>query len=68
MRSDVEAILESESLTFFEKLGDWLVLYFLTRNLNALVVNDVIKALHKEEEGRKFNSETLKLKPDASDV
>jgi len=67
-RSDVEAILESESLNFLEKLGDWLVLYFLCRNLNSLVVNDLITALHKDEQGKNFNSETLKLKPETSAV
>jgi len=55
---------------FLEKLGDWLVLYFLTRNLNALVVNDLITALHKDEQGRQQynNTETLKLKPETTPV
>jgi len=67
-RSDVEAILEAESDSrgFLGKLGDWLVLYFVTRNLNALVVNQLIGELHKEEASKNFNSETLKLKPDHS--
>jgi len=67
-RSDVEAILEAESDSrgFLGKLGDWLVLYFVTRNLNALVVNELIGELHKEEASKNFNSETLKLKPDHS--
>lgn len=68
-RSDVEELLEPESLNFLEKLGDWLVVYFLTRNLNALVVNDLISALHKDEQGKNnFNSETLKLKPETTPV
>jgi len=70
-RSDVEAILEPPSLNFFEKVGDWLVLHFVTKNLNALVVNDLIRQLHNEEEGNKednFNTETLKLKPESSEV
>jgi len=77
-RSDVEAILEAESDSrgflgklgdwFLGKLGDWLVLYFVTRNLNALVVNDLITELHKEEASKNFNSETLKLKPESSAV
>jgi len=62
-RSDVESILEPESLTFFEKLGDWVVIYLVVRNLNNLVVNDLLYQLHKEEQGKNFNGqETLKLK------
>merc|ERR1711997_217781 len=69
-RDEVEAILEpeSEQRGFLGKLGDWLVLYFVTRNLNALVVNDLIHELHKEEASKNFNSETLKLKPESSAV
>jgi len=69
-RSDVEAILEAESDSrgFLGRLGDWLVLYFVTRNLNALVVNDLITELHKKEASNNFNSETLKLKPESSAV
>ena len=67
-RSDVDAILEPESLNFFEKLGDWVVIYLVVRNLNNLVVNDLIHQLHKEEQGKNFNSETLKLKPESSAV
>jgi len=69
-RDEVETILESESdqRGFLGKLGDWLVLYFVTRNLNALVVNDLIRELHKEEASKNFNCETLKLKPESSAV
>jgi len=69
-RDEVETILESESdqRGFLGKLGDWLVLYFVTRNLNALVVNELIRELHKEEASKNFNSETLKLKPESSAV
>merc|ERR1711936_1236257 len=67
-RSDVESILEPDSLNFFEKLGDWVLIYLVVRNLNNLVVNDLINALHKEEQGKNFNSETLKLKPESSAV
>jgi len=73
-RSDVEAILEPQrndkeaELSFLQKLSDWLVLYFLTRNLNALVVHDLISALHKDEMSNNYNSETLKLKPETTPV
>jgi hypothetical protein len=40
-RSDVETILEPMSLNALEKLGDWLVLYFIVRNLDTLTVNQV---------------------------
>jgi len=64
-RSDVEAILEPASLTFTEKLGDWFLLHLICKNLNVLLVNDLIRALHKSEEGNS-NTETLpmvKLRP-----
>ena len=67
-RSDVDAILEPESLGFFAKLGDWVVLYLLVRNLNNIVVHDLINQLHKEEQGKNSNTETLKLKPESSAV
>ena len=42
-RSQVEAVVEPDSLNALEKLGDWLVLYFISINLDTLTVNDVIK-------------------------
>ena len=59
-RSDVEAILEPASLTWFEKLGDWFLLHLVCKNLNVLLVNDLIRQLHKAEEGDNCNTETLK--------
>lgn len=66
-RDEVEAILEPQSLSFLEKIGDWLVLYFICKNLDALTVNDLIRNLHKSEEGNS-NTETLKLQPQSSQV
>ncbi len=63
-RSDVEAILDPSSLSYMEKIGDWLVLYFICKNLDVLTVNDLIRHLHKSEAGNNANdTETLKLKP-----
>merc|ERR1711937_564124 len=66
-RAEVEAILEPPSLNFFERLGDWLVLHLVCKNLNALLINDLIKTLHKETAAQDFgdNSNTLPLKPDS---
>lgn len=63
-RADVETILEPASLNFFERLGDWLVLHLLCKNLNALLINDLIKALHKDNSAKELgdNSNTLPLK------
>jgi hypothetical protein len=61
-RSDVETILEPQSLNWFEKLGDWLVLYLVCKNLNVLLVNDLLRHLHKAEESINSNTETLKLR------
>jgi len=63
-RSDVEAILEPNSLSYTEKLGDWFLLHLICKNLNVLLVNDLIRHLHKAEEGNNSNTETLKLRPD----
>lgn len=66
-RAEVEAILEPQSLNFFERLGDWLVLHLVCKNLNALLINDLIKQLHKDTSAQDFgdNSNTLPLKPDS---
>lgn len=67
-RSDVEAILDPESLSYWEKIGDWLVLHFVCKNLDTLTVNDLIRHLHKSEAANNSNTETLKLKPTTSSV
>jgi hypothetical protein len=61
-RSDVEAILDPASLSYGEKLGDWFLLHLVCKNLNVLLVNDLIKQLHKAEEGSNSNTETMKLR------
>jgi hypothetical protein len=45
-----------------EKIGDWFVLHLITKNLDTLTVNEILKQLHKEQEGNNSNTETLKLK------
>merc|ERR1712001_505519 len=55
-RADVEVILEPASLNFFERLGDWFLLHLVIKNLNPLLVNDLIKQLHKEEMGDNSNT------------
>jgi len=40
-RHDVETILEPASLSALEKLGDWLILYFIVKNVDLLTVNQV---------------------------
>lgn len=66
-RAEIEAILEPQSLNFFERLGDWLVLHLVCKNLNALVINDLIRQLYKDTSAQDFgdNSNTLPLKPDS---
>jgi len=63
-RSDVEAILEPASLTYFEKLGDWFLLHLICKNLNILLVNDLIRHLHTAEAEGSISPDTLKLLPD----
>ncbi len=64
----MEAILDPSSLSYWEKVGDWLLLYFVTKNLDVLTVNELIRHLHKSEAAENFNTETLKLKPQSSTV
>lgn len=60
-RGQVEAILEPDSLNALEKLGDWLVLYFVIVNLDTLTVNALIKQMSQDEEETKSDSaRTLK--------
>lgn len=61
-RSDVEAILEPASLGPLERIGDWLVLYFICKNLDTLLITDLIRHLHKSQAGNNSNTETLKSK------
>ena len=63
----MEAILELPSLNFFERIGDWLVLHLVCKNLNELLINDLIKQLHKDASAQDFgdNSDTLPLKPES---
>jgi len=61
-RSDVETILEPPSMNYLERLGDWFLLHLICKNLNVLLVNDLIRHLHKEQEGNNSNTETLKLR------
>merc|ERR1712129_513983 len=63
-RSDVEAILDPADQSYTEKLGDWFLLHLICKNLNVLLVNDLIRQLHKSEEGSNSNTETLKLRPE----
>ena len=51
-----------------EKIGDWFLLHLITKNLDTLTVNEIVKQLHKEQEGNNSNTETLKLKPETSNV
>jgi hypothetical protein len=46
-RSHVATILNPDSLNALEKLGDWLVLYFVTENLDTLTVNKLIEQVTK---------------------
>lgn len=61
-RSDVEAILDPVSLSWTEKIGDWFLLHLICKNLNVLLVNDLIKHLHKAEAGSLSDTETMKLR------
>ena len=63
-RSDVEAILDPMAYGWGQKIGDWFLLQLICQNLNPLVVNDLIKHLHKADLGSNSNTETMKLARD----
>lgn len=52
-RSDVEAILDPAGFTWTENIGDWFLLHLVCKNLNVLLVNDLIRKLHKTDEDSK---------------
>jgi len=52
-RSDVEAILDPAGFTWTENIGDWFLLHLVCKNLNVLLVNDLIRNLHKADEDSK---------------
>ena len=68
---DVEEIIELRSLTFLERLGDWFLLNLMCRNLNSLLVNDLIKQLRKEEKcdnSTNVTTETLRLESESASI
>jgi len=52
-RSDVEAILDPVGFKWTENIGDWFLLHLVCKNLNVLLVNDLIRNLHKTDEDSK---------------
>ena len=52
-RSDVDVILEPAGFTWTENIGDWFLLHLVCKNLNVLLVNDLIRNLHKADEDSK---------------
>ncbi|QQP49392.1 Innexin [Caligus rogercresseyi] len=60
-RDQVASILNASSLSYMEKIGDWLVLYLLCKNLDVLTVNELIKHLSKSSEMSDEKAETMKL-------
>ena len=52
-RSDVEAILDPAGFKWTENIGDWFLLHLVCKNLNVLLVNDLIRKLHKADEDSK---------------
>ncbi|XP_040564164.1 innexin inx2 [Lepeophtheirus salmonis] len=60
-RDHVASILNAPSFSYMEKIGDWLVLYLLCKNLDVLTVNELIKHLRKSTEMSDEKSETMKL-------
>jgi len=52
-RSDVEAIMKPAGFTWTENIGDWFLLHLVCKNLNVLLVNDLIRNLHKADEDSK---------------
>lgn len=49
-KDKVGAVLEPDALSCLEKLGDWLILYLVARNLDNLTVVRLLSMLYKNEE------------------
>ena len=58
-RAHVEAFLEPDYLSWWEKIGDWFLLHLICKNLNVLLVNDLINQLYLDEDESDFNTEAL---------
>ena len=58
-RAHVEAFLEPDYLSWWEKMGDWFLLHLICKNLNVLLVNDLINQLYRDEDESDFNTEAL---------
>ena len=58
-RAHVEAFLEADYLSWWEKMGDWFLLHLICKNLNVLLVNDLINRLYLDEDESDFNTEAL---------
>ena len=58
-RAHIEAFLEPEHLSWCEKMGDWFLLHLICKNLNVLLVNDLINQLCPIEDASDFSTETL---------
>ena len=58
-RAHVEAFLEPGYLSWWEKMGDWFLLHLICKNLNVLLVNDLINQLYLDEDESDFNTEAL---------
>ena len=58
-RAHIEAFLEPEHLSWCEKMGDWFLLHLICKNLNVLLVNDLINQLYLDEDESDFNTEAL---------
>ena len=58
-RAHVEAFLEADYLSWWEKMGDWFLLHLICKNLNVLLVNDLINQLYLDEDESDFNTEAL---------
>jgi len=60
-RSYVEFILDPDSYGWGQKIGDWFLLQMICKNLNPLVVNDLVQHLHQAETGKSIaNTDTMK--------
>ena len=58
-QAHVEAFLEPKHLSWCEKMGDWFLLHLICKNLNVLLVNDLINELCPIEDASDFSTETL---------
>merc|ERR1739838_1010874 len=67
-RSVIRACLSNPQHTALERLGDYLLLYLITKNINPLIIKDVFERIAPEKYGANDEELSLLKKSSAPDM